>query len=189
MKINRSFFIFLTSFCIFGCQHSPEKKQTNIHLPKSEVQFYNSKKTSEQYNDIDIPALIEELKMNTPIEKIGYQEKAFDTCSIESNRSSAPLCQKLYLSHLNYQVMCRESTGTVNKVNLTPLSTQAMRWRSPGKRGYTKTNQQGYGQVGFISSNPASASYLYFYLGSKIARKRFSDQWKLILPKNWCQHR
>ena len=83
--------------------------------------------------------------------------------------------------------MCRNSTGTVQSVTLTPLFSNKLRWKNKhGKRGLTSTDGRGYGSLGFISSNPANNGYLYLYLGSKIARKRFRDKWKLILPMSWC---
>lgn len=127
--------------------------------------------------------------MDQPINNLGFQEKSFNTCSIESNRSKSPHCQRLYVSRLNFQVVCRDSTGTVERVNLTPLTSDRLRWKKQGgKRGLASTDNDGFGRLGFITKRPSEHGYIYFYLGSKIARKRFKDNWKVVLPKNWCQH-
>lgn len=183
---TRAFFILISLSLLTSCTTTPEEKPRQTYLPKSEVTYFKKDRQKKTYNRIDVPELMEELEMNSPPENVGYVEKSFNTCEVDANKSDHPSCQKLYLSRLNYQVVCRDSTGTVEKVNLTPMDSQKMRWRSPGKRGYTKTDKNGYGQVGFISRRPASQSYLYLHLGSKIARKRFKDNWKLVLPKSWC---
>ncbi len=171
-----------------GCSSTPTPKPIKKLLPKSQSSYLDASSGSElQYNDIDVNQLLAELGMDHPNEQIGFQEQAFNTCEIKSNRSSNPDCQRLYLSRLNFQVMCRNSTGTVQKVNLKPLYSRKLRWKNKsGKRGYTSTNGQGFGSLGFISSYPANSGYLYLYLGSKVARKRFKDTWKLILPMSWC---
>ncbi len=124
--------------------------------------------------------------MDHPMSRLGFEEKSFNTCKVESNRSPKPLCQQLYVARLNFQVMCRNSTGTVERVTLTPLNSTKLRWKKGSKRGFTSTNSSGFGRLGFVTSYPSINGHLYLYLGSKIARKRFRDQWKLILPQSWC---
>lgn len=180
----RTFFYLFICLVFVHCTSTPP--ETKYHLPKSRSSYYNSNQKSTAYNDIDILQLVDELNLNPPISSLGYKEKSFNTCQIKSNQSETPFCQRLYLGVVNFQVMCRQSTGTVQKVNLVPLHSQSLRWKSAGKRGRTQTNPKGYGQVSFISKYSSLRGHLYLYLGSKIARKRFHDQWKLILPKSWC---
>lgn len=125
--------------------------------------------------------------MDHPLEKLGFQERSFNTCKVNSNKSPKPLCQTLYVARLNFQVMCRDSTGTVQRVNLTPLHSRKLRWKKGRKRGRTSTNSAGFGSMGFVTDYPSINGHLLLYLGPKIARKRFRDNWKLILPKSWCQ--
>ncbi len=177
------FSILLLALC--HCTTPPPEKQ-EVLLPKSQSSYVGAPSISQQHNDIDVNALLHELEMNHPLETLGFQEKAFNTCEVKSNRSTAPLCKRLYVARLNFQVMCRESTGTVQKVNLTPLNSQKLRWKNGARRGFTSTDDRGYGSLGFVTRRPSSNGHLYLYLGSKIARKRFRDRWKLILPKSWC---
>lgn len=171
-------------FAFCQCTTTPETPK--VFLPKSQSSYSDRDHTTERYNDIDVNALLAELNMDHPIETIGFQERAFNTCQVASNRSQSPSCQQLYVARLNFQVMCRDSTGTVERVNLTPLNSQRLRWKKGAKRGVTSTNSSGFGSLGFVTRYPSSDGHLYLYLGSKIARKRFRDQWKLILPKSWC---
>lgn len=172
---------------ICQCSTTPERPK-KIYLPKSQSSYQDQSRIDSRYNDIDLNDLFYELQMDQPIERIGYQERVFDTCEVKANKSENPKCERLYVSRLNYHVMCRDSTGTVERVQLRPLSHKKLRWKSSRKRGFSSTNSKGYGSLGFITRSPASSSHLYFYLGSKIARKKFRDKWKLVLPKSWCDH-
>jgi hypothetical protein len=186
VTIFRALFLILISLQLIKCSSTPEVVEPDIDLPKSHSNYVKSEVNSSAYNDIDITTLIEELEVNHPLSTLGYQERSFNSCSVKANRSTQPYCQQLYLGRINYQVMCRDSTGTVDRVTLTPLYSQKLRWKSGVIRGETKTNASGFGQVGFISPNSTAFGHLYLYLGSKIARKQFRDNWKLILPKSWC---
>ena len=182
----KSFYLLLLLLFFAACSTTPPKK-TKVYFPKSQSSYSDKKSYGNRYNDIDVNALVEELDLNYPLSRLGYEERGFNTCKIKSNKSTSPSCKNLYLTRLNFQVMCRDSTGTVEKVNLTPLHSRKLRWKKKGgKRGVTATNSRGFGSLGFISNYPAKNGYLYLYLGSKIARKRFLDNWKLILPKSWC---
>lgn len=182
-------FLSFLSFLALLCQCSTTPKEPKIILPKSQSSYSTKGSGSDRYNDIDLNHLYMEMNMDHPVEDLGFQERSFDTCEVEANKSKKPFCQTLYVARLNFQVMCRDSTGTVERVNLTPLARKRLRWKGGLKRGSTSTNSKGFGSLGFISRRPASHGHLYLYLGSKIARKRFQDNWKLILPKNWCSRR
>lgn len=186
MNYVKSLSLYSLLLFLCHCATDPEPVANKEYLPKSQSSYVNQNHNSTRYNDIDLNALLDELNMNHPLETLGFQEQAFDTCQVSSNRSKTPYCQKLYVARLNFQVMCRDSTGTVEKVNLTPLTSQRLRWKRGRKRGLTSTNSQGYGSLGFVTRHPSKNGHLYLYLGSKIARKRFLDKWKLILPKSWC---
>ncbi len=170
-----------------GCVTDPviEKDDSEL-LPKSQSVYTNHVPQENQYNDIDMFSLANELNMSGNTKKLGYEEKIFNTCQIKSNRSPRPYCENLYFSQLHFHLMCRDSTGTVETVRLTPLSSNKLRWKSHGHRGLTQTNSQGFGKLDFVSKNSALRDHLYFYIGNKIARKSFNDYWKLILPQAWC---
>jgi hypothetical protein len=138
------------------------------------------------YNQINIPALVAELKLDYPLNQLGFREQSFDTCAIESNLSSKPQCQRLYLVRVNYHILCRNSTGTVDRVRLTPMDRRKLSWKYKGFRGLTTTTSQGMGSVGFISPKSSLNGHLYLYKGRRVARKSFQDQWKMVLPKEWC---
>lgn len=166
-----------------ACVTTPETDEPD--LPKSKSSYPNLDQRK-SYNDIDILSLVRELEMDAPLQEIGFQEKSFNTCEVQSNRSEKPICQRLYLGKLNFQVMCRDSTGTVEKVNLEPLDHGNLKWKRGTHRGYARTNSMGYGSIEFVSTSSNMNQALYIYLGRKVARKSLKDMWKLILPKNWC---
>lgn len=188
--MNKRNWIFFFSLFLCHCTTPPpdqsEKKPTP--LPRSQVSYDDSTDNLTPYNDIDILALTNELNMSRPIERIGYQEQSFNTCEVQANRSKSPSCKQLYLGQLNFQAMCRQSTGTVSRVTLTPLHKPRLRWKKGYKRGLTSTNSKGYGNLLFLSNRSSRNGHLYLYLGSKIARKKLQDRWKLILPRSWCNH-
>ncbi|MEM7646079.1 MAG: hypothetical protein AAF203_04145 [Pseudomonadota bacterium] len=180
------FFILLVFLC--HCTTPPPPVLTPT-LPKSGSSYQTRERTTRRYNDIDMDQLHRELRMGNRLETLGYQERAFNTCQVQANRSPNPYCQQLYYHRLNFQVLCRDSTGTVSHVNLSPLTTQNLRWKSGRMRGRTSTNGSGYGTLSFISQRSSRHGHLYLSLGRKMARKKLSDRWKLILPQSWCLSR
>ena len=173
----------LVLFFCSACTTAPDTEETDLPKSRSSYENLDHRKS---YNDIDIASLVQELEMDQPVHEIGFTEKSFNSCDIKSNRSEKPICQRLYLGRVNFQVMCRDSTGTVEKVNLEPLDEGNLRWKQGRHRGYTRTNSMGYGSIEFISTRSSMNQALYLYLGRKVARKSLKDMWKLILPKNWC---
>lgn len=170
-----------------ACSSTTEIDEGEVaELPVSKSVYQNTNKSTQNYNDIDVNALLHELQLNHPVEQIGFQEKSFNTCQISSNRSPKPDCQTLYIGRLNFHAMCRDSTGTVETVQLTPLTTQNLSWKNGQKRGLTQTNNNGFGSLDFITPQSSRNGHLYLYLGNKVARKRFLDKWKMVLPGNWC---
>lgn len=168
--------------CATTIEKVPEKK-----LPVSNSSYYSANGHTQTYNDIDMNTLLQELQMDHPVEEIGFQEKYFNTCQVSANRSTNPDCQNLYVGRLNFHAMCRDSTGTVDTVQLTPLFTQQLNWKSGKKRGRAQTNANGFGSLDFISPQSSRNGHLYLYLGNKVARKQLLDKWKMVLPGTWCR--
>lgn len=172
---------------IVRCGSTPKIEDVKrASLPPSEAEYRHANPRNGKYNQIDVGALLYELNMDRPLTQLGFTEKSFNTCAIKSNQSPTPYCQRLYLVRLNYQILCRKSTGTVTKVKLRPFYSKRLRWRHRGFRGQSETTQSGFGSLGFVSPKSAQQGRLYFYLDSKIALKRLSDNWKLVLPDSWC---
>lgn len=189
-KLSSSLTVILLSIFLCQCSTTPEPEELP-DLPKSNSSYINNNPTSKKpnsYNDIDVHALVNELNMNSPFNKIGFTEKSFNSCQVKSNRSRNPKCKRLFLGKVNYHVMCRRSTGTVEKVSLRPLTKSLLRWKRGPYRGTTSTNSKGFGTIYYISRSPSRNKALYLYLGKKVARKRLQDMWKLILPNSWCSY-
>lgn len=187
MKLSRISSLLVFVLSITACVTDPEPKEIEADsLPKSPSVYLRTNPLQNQYNDIDLNALSIELNMTNSFDQLGYQEKLFNTCEIKSNRSPRPFCENLYLSQLHFQMMCRDSTGTVEKVTLEPLISDQLRWKSRNIKGSARTNNEGFGRLDFISKQSSHKEALYFSIGNKMARKSFKDYWRLILPKNWC---
>jgi len=186
--VQKIILLYALFFLFLGCATDPVVQENQDEpFPKSPPSVYTQYKTVEnQYNDIDLNSLSQELNMGRGIQTLGYDEKLFNTCKVKSNKSPRPYCENLYFSQLHFQMMCRDSTGTVDTVQLTPLFSDQLRWKSHGHKGFTQTNSQGFGRLDFVSKQSARQDHLYFYIGNKIARKSLKDFWKLILPQAWC---
>ncbi|MCJ8275995.1 MAG: hypothetical protein HRT44_06960, partial [Bdellovibrionales bacterium] len=157
MIIKKLFSLSVLASCsliLCNCSSTPESIKKKSALPKSHSSYpkYELHKT---YNDIDVDALIRELQMNSPFNKVGFVEKSFNSCRIRSNRSPRPKCQRLFLGKVNYKVMFRRSTGTVQTVNLRPLNNSRLRWKKGKQKGYTRTNSQGFGSIYYITPTPS----------------------------------
>ncbi|MCB0377706.1 MAG: hypothetical protein KDD33_04375 [Bdellovibrionales bacterium] len=182
----RALFIF-SGLLLCHCTTTPDPEKETLNLPKSPIgrRYVKRPRT---YNNINTMELMDELGVSKNWRNLGYYEKPFNACQVKANKSPNPSCEDLYLGVVNFHVMCRDSTGTVEKVNLFPLHSTDIRWKRGTHKGRTVTDKDGFGSVQFITRNSSRNASMYLYLGRKVARKQFKDYWKLILPMSWCNH-
>lgn len=140
---------------------------------------------------VSIPAanpmtkLESQLGMNRASDDLGFAEKRFNPC--ELGLSSTSQCGTNYLTVVQFQLLCRDSEGTIQEIPQTfPIHAPELRWKLGGKTGGTATNAKGYGRFSVIGHRPLRGQRLILFKGSQFVAVTVSDLTKIVLPKPWC---
>ncbi len=176
-----AFRVFILLFVAFslGCQTAPVEKPAESSLP------ITSGITTKvpQYEPLDV---IERLQLAAAFDGIGFHQTAFNPCDIglETNR-----CGKHYVAAINFQLLCRASSGTTNLVThaeLHPMSYGDVRWKLGGKNGYLRTDDQGRGQIRVVSTRSTKFKRLILISNGQTLGLRAGEVRKVVLPQEWC---
>jgi hypothetical protein len=128
------------------------------------------------------------LGMDRSGNKLGLSEKTFDSCR-HPVKESVGKCGHRYLSVLNFQMLCRDSEGTIDDVvtNTKPLVSDHVDYQLAGGRGILKTDSSGYGQLLVVTAAPVRGQRLVLTVGKEFLGKEVSEVEQLVVPNYWCQ--
>lgn len=131
--------------------------------------------------------LISALNMNRDADDLGFAEKSFDPCRYGLDKSGA--CQSRYLTVVHFQLLCRDSEGTVSEipVNVQPIVANRVHWKLAGLSGQTRTDSQGFGSFSLVSSQSTRGKRLILEIGPQFVGFTVSEVTKIILPSNFCR--
>ncbi len=131
-----------------------------------------------------ISTLQSQLGMNRQPTDLGFTDRAFNPCSYGLSES----CNNQYLTVVNFQLLCRDTEGTVSAVPiaLTPIVYPQILWSLAGQSGGTATDRNGYGHFTVISQRPLRGHRLVLRKGPNYVGVTVTEVTKLVLPKNWC---
>ena len=130
--------------------------------------------------------LSQALGMNRSPADLGFSEKSFDPCQHGWNSEEA--CQSRYLSVVHFQLLCRETDGSVSQAprRLMPIEAREVLWSLGHQRGKTRTDAWGYGQLSAVSHQSVRGKRLILKIGSRFVGFTASEVNKIVLPKNFC---
>ncbi len=180
-------FIYLAPLLIFlGCatktvDQSPSKiyspPQTMIESPKS--------------LSVNMLGLKNYLGLNRAHESLGYQEKTFKTCQVGNGYPSDRNCQTKHLIVIHFQLMCRESEGTISTIltlaDLQPLSQRPVIWTLKDQSSTVQTDSLGYGQISVITSSPQNHQRLKLSVGNDFLYMKAGEITRVATPPSWCE--
>jgi hypothetical protein len=128
-----------------------------------------------------------ELGINRSTQDLGVVEKSFDSCKY-SIKENGTRCGPRYLTVLHFQIVCRDSEGTVDNVvtNFKPLSSDHVEYQLAGGRGILRTDGGGYGQLQVVSTLPLHEQRLVITIGREFLGKQLSEVEQLVVPNYWC---
>lgn len=131
-----------------------------------------------------ITVLTSQLGMNRQPTDLGFTDRSFNPCSYGFSDS----CNNQYLTVVHFQLLCRNSEGTVSSVpvGLTPIFHPQILWSLAGQSGGTATDRNGYGRLSVISQRPLRGHRLVLRKGANYVGVTVGEVTKLVLPKNWC---
>jgi len=140
--------------------------------------------------NIDYEGLSRSIGMDPPREKLGYLEKAFETCNAGYGYSSSNDCRQNYFSVINFRILCRDSEGTVqvtiNPEDLRPLGGRPITWILNGNTGSFRLDNQGYGQIKMTSETSLKDERLKIVAENDFLYLKAGGANRIVTPKNWC---
>ena len=130
--------------------------------------------------------LMNALGMGRQPADLGFDEKTFNPCSFGLSGST---CRNRYFSVVHFQLLCRDSEGTVSvvPVSLQPIVANEVKWEVAGVSGGTQTDTNGYGQFTVVSDRSTKNQRLKLRIGPQYVAFNVSEVSKIVLPKNFCR--
>lgn len=117
---------------------------------------------------------------------LGFDEKKFDPCSFGLNGENG--CGNQYFTVVHFQLLCRDSEGTVSVINnVQPIVSDRVTWQLGGITGPTQTDDNGYGQFSLITRRSNKNQRLILRIGPQFVGFNVSEVTKIVLPKNFCR--
>ncbi len=126
--------------------------------------------------------LQDRLGMRRDADDLGFAEKSFQSCA------GGGVCRPQYFSVVHFQLLCRDSEGTVSNVpvHLTPLTSGRVLWQLGKMNGGTSTDAKGFGQFSVVSERPTRGQRLILRIGKQFMGFTVSEVSKVVLPQNFC---
>lgn len=167
-----------------ACASSPPQVSPSPNLPPLES-------LGPSTPQIDYDSLKRSLGLDRDKDSLGLEEKKFNTCEVGFGYPSNMNCHSEYFVVLNFQLLCRDSTGTISNVltsvDLRPLERRTVRWSAKGIKGHLQTDSDGYGQIIATSTSSQKAQRVRLGIGNEFLYMRSGDIKKIITPQNWCE--
>lgn len=149
-----------------------------------------SEPVENQRSSIDYVGLQRSMGMEIPVEKLGYKEKAFDTCQAGYGYSTTHNCHREYMVVINFRLQCRDSVGTVaegvTNADLTNIANRPVRWNLKPNQGVTNTDSEGYGQIMTVASRSQRSERLKIGVGNEFLYMRAGEITRVVTPQPWC---
>ena len=190
--------LLLVSFLFFlGCAtDQPSRwsdKKTVLNNPTVPVETHAEPAPILQLSEdgplIDMVGLQNYLGLTRAHETLGYQDKAFQTCQV-GNGFPQNHCQKKHMIVIHFQLMCRDSEGTISRIltvaDLQPVSRRPVIWTLKNMSNTVQTDTDGYGQITVIASEPQSQQRLKLTVGNDFLYMRAGEITRVATPPSWC---
>lgn len=164
---------------VSACATAPkEKPQPEIQAPISEEER------------IDYIGLEQTLRLDRPVERLGYVEKAFDTCSAGHGFSHSQNCHKEYFVSIHFRLQCRETEepppGGVDPMDVHPIGNRDITWLLQKKQGVVHTDDDGFGQIRMTYLKRPGEKQIKLSTHGQFLYIQSSDLDKIVAPPKWC---
>lgn len=182
--------VMMVFFFSVGCASVAEKRPESGSPKSSEPSTAPLLLTEDEASQIDIFGLQKELGLERETERLGFSERKFNTCEVGYGFSRSRDCQSKYFVVIHFQLLCRDSEGTVSTTlqasDLTALSQRPVSWILKPSSGKTDTDASGYGQIRMISAASAKRQRLKLAVGNDFLYMRANEITQVVTPQPWC---
>lgn len=139
---------------------------------------------------IDYIGLEQTLHMDRPDERLGYKEKAFDTCTAGNGFSHSDNCRREYFVSIHFQLQCRDleevpSTG-LDPSDIHPIGDRDIKWLLQNKTGVVHTDSDGYSQIRMAYEARPGHRQIKLSTHGQFLYIQASDLTKIVAPPKWC---
>ncbi len=140
---------------------------------------------------VNMNGLKNDLGLQRAHESLGYQEKTFKTCQVGNGYPSDRNCQTKHLVVIHFQLMCRDSEGTISTIltlaDLQPLAQRPVIWTLKDQSNTVQTDSLGYGQISVITSAPQNHQRLKLSVGNDFLYMKAGEITRVATPPSWCE--
>lgn len=162
---------------VTGCATQPKFTPMPSDEPESDVPR------------IDFSALKKNLKLDRDASDLGYADRYFYTCQAGAGFSSTKDCHSEYLVVIHFQLLCRNSEGTISSLThseMAPLSGRTVRWTLPSINGVVITDQGGYGQIVTLANRQMHNQRLKLAADDDFLYMKAGEIRRVVTPQPWC---
>jgi hypothetical protein len=157
--------------------------------PKQSQQSENEYRKLE-FN-VDYEGLQKLLKMEIPVERLGYFEKSFPTCEAGFGYPSNRACRTDLFILIHFQLYCRDSnsdnfTEAIKASEMRPLSGRNLNWTLNSIRGTLNLDDKGRGQIKMASRYSFKSKRLKLNIANENLYVKAGEISKIVTPSNWC---
>ena len=141
-------------------------------------------------SNIDFDGLQHYLGFDSRTDELGYGERYFNTCQIGFGYSSVENCHIAFFVQVNFQLLCRDSEGTIStslKISeQRPLSGRHVKWKLEKYRGTVELDESGKGQLHLISARSLKEERLKITVGNDFVMQIAGETDRVLTPRGWC---
>lgn len=177
--MRRALFIFALITGLVRCASTPDGEKDDVRIEIPPPQNDELRRIQEVRNKLGLTA---------PATELGYTEKQFNPCQLGLQPGSE--CRPQHITVLNFQLLCRDTEGTVSDVPvaLQPIVANQVKWKIGTLEGDTRTDIAGFGQIAVVSDVSTHAQRLILRIGPQFVSFSVSEVNKIVLPKNFCRN-
>lgn len=184
MRQSHSLLFFTMIFALAGCVSSPVIQQRAPYPQTGPLPQHRQLQ-------IDVIGLQNLLGMNIAKHNKGYFEKQFNTCAVGYGYPSTHNCALHHFVVVNFQLLCRQSEGTVSETiqtyTLPRVSYKAGRWTMQNQTGTLNTDAEGMGQIVGIFSTSQRNQRLKLAIANDFLYARAGEMKQVLTPTDWCR--
>ena len=138
---------------------------------------------------IDYIGLQQTLGVNRPDTKLGYVEKAFDSCTAGNGFSHSNDCHKEIFVLIHFQLKCRETEEAPadgSPMVTHPIANHPVKWLLEKKGGVVQTDSDGYGQVRTSYRSRPRDKHIKLTSDTHFLYVKAGDLDQIVAPPIWC---
>lgn len=182
--MKRHLSLLLLILTISACSLTTKDREADV--PESDIYSTPQVSIPEGSYNLSLKQIQSKLGMQRANGELGFTEKRFNSC--DPNLKTAGACRQQVFSVVHFQLLCRDSEGTVQEVpvELTPLISDRVIWKIGAYTGNTQTDRQGFGQFLMLSERSVRGQRMSLRIGRQFMGFTVSEVSKVVLPKNFC---